>query len=269
MTHAIIKRSNPVSSDEEFDGFEKIMNANELGDLYEQNQIIDNSKNKIIILGYHQIRKIKNTDSQKAKLFITSPETFDKEMSYLHSNGYHSVPFSEYVDDFNSGNLKGIPEKSFIITFDDGYVSQYNEALPVLKKNNFSGTFFIYSYCVDKYPICLTSEEIKTLANNGMKIANHTLHHVYLPEYGDELIKKEVNLNEEKLISIVGTSSVENVFAYPYGANDGRVRKIIKDLGYSGAVGVLPEKESTTTDIYNLRRYLLGNDLDFFMSLFK
>ncbi|MFO0743884.1 MAG: polysaccharide deacetylase family protein [Candidatus Paceibacterota bacterium] len=265
FTYAVIERSGPVTLDEESDSFREFYSDKDLNDLYKK----DTNKNKIIILGYHQIREYRDTDSQKVKLFITSPETFEKEMKYLFDRGYESISLTDYFNYLNFGIKNFDLNKSFILTFDDGYASQYISALPILKKYNFSATFFIYSDCIDRYPVCMTNKEIKDLLSNNMKLGNHTLHHIYLPKYKDEIISKEIIENQNKLINNFGSSSVENVLAYPFGANDERVQNIVKNLGYLGAVGVLAKKEDNELNIYNLRRYLLGDNFTYFENLFK
>lgn len=268
FTHAVIERSGPVTLEEEADLLGDVLTEKNLNDLYQKSSsyIIEN---KIIILGYHQIREYKQTDSAKAKLFITSTEIFEKEMKYLSDNGYHSISLTDYINYINFGTKNFNLNKSFILTFDDGYTSQYLSAFPILKKYNFTATFFVYYDCIDKYPICMTSYNLKDLVSNNMKLGNHTLRHIYLPKYKDEIIAQEIVDNEAKLINLVGTSSVEQVVAFPFGGRDERLGNIVKNLGYLGAVGVLADKENREIDLYNLRRYLLGNNYDYFQSLFR
>ena len=275
---ADINRINAVSLDEEISGIENTLQVDDFRQINENKQ--DNSTSsvdivntkstiKIFILGYHQVRETKLTDGPKTRMFITKPEIFDKEMEFLSDKGYHTISIIDYVNYLKTGKANFNLNKSFILTFDDGYASQYVNAFPILKKYSFNATFFIYSDCIDRYPVCMTSEQLKDLTSNGMKIGNHTVHHLYLPKYSDDIIKNEIEVNEEKLISIVGTSSIENILAYPYGATDNRVEDIIKSFNYDGAVGVLATKKDKDNDIFNLRRYLLGEDYNFFESLFK
>jgi len=262
FTSKYISRDSAVSEDEEANLIDQNLNIDDLNKLY-LNHDKKNNSSKPIILGYHQVREYKDTDGIKTKLFITSPEIFEKEIKYLYTNGYHTISVSDYIN-----NINHIDNKDVVITFDDGYISQYINAFPILKKYNFTATFFIYTDCVDKYPVCMTSDNIKDLANSGMKIANHTTHHAFLTKYNNSTIIKEIEDNQNKLISLVGLNSMENILAYPYGANDQRVREIVKKEGYIGAVGVLPSGDENI-DIYNLRRYLLGNNYSFFENLFN
>ena len=277
-TNLDLYRNKAVSIDEEIAGIEY---AIKMADLREVNNIIKNKdeKNvdiintkstiKILMFGYHQIRDNKSTDGPKTKMFITKPETFEKEMKFLYDKGYSTITTTDYINYLKTGKADFNLDKSFILTFDDGYASQYTNAFPILKKYNFIATFFIYSDCIDKYPACMTSVQIKDLAANGMKIANHTLHHAYLPKYSDETIKAEIEINQQKIIDMVGTSSVENVVAYPYGGVDTRVENIVRSLEYDGALGIHASKKAKDNNLFNLKRYLMGEDMDYFERLFK
>ncbi len=287
ITDKNLDRNDTASIEEEFFGIEyprKLLEIKEVDEnKYGEREISTISKKKeiengilntkstikILMFGYHQIREIKSSDGPKTKMFITSPEIFEKEMKFLSEKGYRSISTTEYINYLKTGKADFDLNKSFILTFDDGYASQYINAFPVLKKYNFTATFFIYSDCIDKYPACMTSQEIKDLAANGMKMANHTSHHAYLPKYSDETIKNEISINKQKIIDMVGTSSIENVFAYPYGGTDDRVENIVKSFGYDGAVGILASKKEKDTNLFNLKRYLLGQDYVFFEGLFK
>ncbi|MDQ1282071.1 MAG: hypothetical protein QG630_422 [Patescibacteria group bacterium] len=286
-TEQNIYRDKAISLDEEVSGIEDAVKAadfREINDIIKDKdekqetspdkEVVDdiiNTKStiKILMFGYHQIREVKSSDGPKTKKFITSPEIFEKEMKFLSDKGYHTITTTDYINYLKTGKADFDLNKSFILTFDDGYASQYTNAFPILKKYNFTATFFIYSDCIDKYPACMTSQEIKDLAASGMKIASHTLNHVYLPKYSDSAVRNEIEENKQKIIDMVGTSSVENVFAYPYGGTDDRVENIVKSFGYDGAVGILASKKEKDTNLFNLKRCLLGQDYVFFETLFK
>ena len=281
-----IHRNTAVSIDEEIRGLEdaiRVANESEARDIVknkdgdtvspkiteENNDINSKSTIKVLMFGYHQVRETKSSDGPKTRAFITSPETFEKEMKFLSDNGYRTISTTDYINYLKTGKTDFNLNKSVILTFDDGYASQYTNALPILKKYGFTGTFFIYSDCIDKYPACMTSAEIKDLALNGMKIGNHTDHHAFLPKYNTDIVRNEIEINKQKIIDMVGTSSVENVFAYPYGGTDERVEEIVKSFNYEGAVGVMSSKRKQDKDLFNLKRYLLGEDYDYFLILFK
>lgn len=100
---------------------------------------------KLAVLMYHHISDEKNND------MIVTEEKFERDIKFLKENGYEAVSLKEvkaYID--GKGDL---PEKSIIITFDDGYLSNYEIAYPILKENNFKAQIFPVGilFGADKY----------------------------------------------------------------------------------------------------------------------
>lgn len=264
LTREYILRHSAVSIKEEASKLTNYFNEKDLNNLY-LNQQID--KDEVIILGYHQIRNTELTDTEKEKLFITPPEIFEQEMKYLFDHGYMTITITQYLKYLQDPIQNKISKPAIILTFDDGYRTQFANAYPILKKYNFTSTFFIYADCIDKYPICLTSEELTEMVNHGMRLGNHTEHHIALTEYKDKTIKKEIKDNQ-KFLEKFGQDNLEKIIAYPYGLVDERVEKIVKDLGYVGGLGVsFYAKEKN--NLYNLPRYLQGDNIQNFYDLFK
>lgn len=269
LTNSYLERKSAVSLEEEVTHFEKVINLDDLNSLYGKNHSPKTfSKDKVVVLAYHQVKEVEASDSEKARLFITSPEVFEEEMKLLRDKGYSSISLTKYIEHLNNRILHPIPEKSVVITFDDGYSSQYKNAFPVLKKYGFTATFFLYMDCIDKYPTCLTSGEIKEMTESGMTLANHTLRHTFLTEQKDSLIRQEILDNEKLLQEKFGIENIEKILAYPYGVEDERVRQILKDLGYIGGAGVTRGVEIDNKNVFNLYRYLMGNNLGIFEELF-
>ncbi|MCJ7691048.1 MAG: polysaccharide deacetylase family protein, partial [Clostridiaceae bacterium] len=99
--------------------------------------LVNNSKVKhndkgIPVLMYHAIGYEKGNTARVPK------ENFKEQMKYLKDNGYVTLTLDEAYDFFS--NNKPIPEKSVVLTFDDGYVDNYVEALPILKEFGFKAT---------------------------------------------------------------------------------------------------------------------------------
>lgn len=271
ITNNFLERKMAVSPEEEAEVFQKIFTKSELNNLYsESKESLDkkNLKDKVIILGYHQIRDIEKEDSDIARLFITPPEIFEEEMRLLKKEGYTSISLSDYIDYLNNRILNKIPEKSVVITFDDGYSSQYKEAFSILEKYGFTATFFLYMDCIDKYPACLTSSEIKKMIDSGHTLGNHTLRHLLLTDYKESIVEKEILENERLLVEKFGKENIEKILAYPYGAQNEKIEDLLKKNNYIGAVGVTRGAESNNKNNFNLKRYLLGDKIELFLNLF-
>ena len=70
-------------------------------------------------------------------------EVFEKQMRYLHENGYHSITLRDFYE--FSRFQKTIPKKAVIISIDDGYSSVYDIAVPILRRYGLKATLFIYT----------------------------------------------------------------------------------------------------------------------------
>ena len=130
-------------------------------------------------------------------------------------------------------------------------------------------TIFLYMDCIDKYPACMTTEQIQEMIVGGATVANHTLRHAFLIDQKESVIKREIVDNQNLLENKFGKENVEKVFAYPYGGQDEKIKFIIQNLGYVGAVGIKRGIEKDASNIFNLNRYLMGDKMDLFEELFR
>ena len=85
----------------------------------------------ITILNYHKV------DNMNIALSVL-PEDFDRQMAYLKENGYNTINTDQLYDYMVNG--AELPENPIMITFDDGYEDNYQNAYPILKKYGFTGT---------------------------------------------------------------------------------------------------------------------------------
>ena len=82
----------------------------------------------IPVLNYHQINDVDEN------LLTVSTAEFETQMAWLEGNGFHTITVSELIDYLEG---KGsLPERPVLITFDDGYIDNYQCAFPILKKHN-------------------------------------------------------------------------------------------------------------------------------------
>jgi len=92
-------------------------------------------KNKLLIVVYHQV----TTEHEKYSSGGVTQKQLDQHVSLL-KKAFNILPFNEALFKFQSGKL---PKNSLVITFDDGYKDNVENALPVLKKHKSSGLFFV------------------------------------------------------------------------------------------------------------------------------
>lgn len=127
------------------------------------------------------------------------------------------------------------------VTFDDGYLDNYEVALPVLEQLGIKATFFVATgflngrmpTSVGEVPM-MTSDHVRELANLGHEIGAHTKSHLRLTTIPLEAARREVAMSKEYLESLLGREVVS--FAYPRGAFDEQVKTLVDSLGFRVAV---------------------------------
>lgn len=150
-----------------------------------------------------------------------------------------------------------IPNKPlFALTFDDGLLSQYQQAKPILDRYEAEATFFVMgtAWQGDGVHIYMTPDQIKHLAGLGYEIGSHTVNHTPLVtlrtrNYGTYL--DEITQSRDQLAELVDDEITS--FAYPNGSYNGAVASDIAEL-YKAAVSTQPGRIQTESIKYALRR---------------
>jgi len=155
------------------------------------------------------------------------PDQFEAQMAYLQDKGYQSVSLEQLYQALYKGG--SLPEKPFVITFDDGYADNYTTALPILKKHGFTATIFMVSSYIDGEGF-MSWSQLKELAANGWEIEGHTVNHPYLSRLDSGTVLKELQGSKELLEN--GLGHPVKFFAYPYGDLNAGVALAVERTGY-------------------------------------
>jgi len=215
------------------------------------------------VLMYHDI-KVKPING-----FDVSRKDFVKQLDWLIEQGYHSLSLYEFLACSNS-NLP-FPEKSILITFDDGYEGIYQYAAPELTKRNMHATFFVFSKGINSalpgYPY-VTDTQLKELAANSLfSIQSHTITHADLSDSSLTKIQQEVE--ESKTFIENFTRKPCRVIAYPYGHYNREVLQVVEEAGYEAAFSVSDLGLMDVEAKYTIPRIYMGvllgeNDMELF-----
>jgi len=188
------------------------------------------------ILIYHSIRPYIPTDSAGARRWIATPQTLEAELAWLKDNGYTSVTFDALEARITRD--APLPPRPVILSFDDDWQSQYDNAVPLLRTYGFTATFFIWVRAVGR-PHHMSWDEIRELDADGMEIGCHTLTHLILPRLGnDEQLRHELVAAKDLIEMHIGHPVTS--LAYPFGQYDERVVQAARDAGFTSARSTWP-----------------------------
>ncbi|HTZ51488.1 MAG TPA: polysaccharide deacetylase family protein [Spirochaetia bacterium] len=199
------------------------------------------------ILIYHSIRPYAPEDTHGARRWIATPETLESELSWLRDNGYTSVTFEALRRNIEEGTP--LPPRPVILSFDDDWQSQFDNAVPLLHKYGFTATFFVWVRAVGRVHH-MSWDEIRQLDAEGMEIGCHTLTHLVLPRLkNDEQLTREIVAARDQIVAHLGHPVT--TFAYPFGQYDERVVQAAREAGFTTA-------RSTWPGVYHTRDGLLS-----------
>ena len=207
------------------------------------------------VLCYHRF------EPGKGELII-NPAEFEAEMKKIKDAHVNVIPMHDFLA-WRRGE-KSIPSRSVIISLDDGWISGYEVAWPILKKYGYPFTMFIYTDYVRGGPKSggksMSWDQLGEMRDAGVDIECHTVTHSDLrrskrgktaEQYADYLKNELVNSKD-----IIETNLAIKVLAiaYPYGNYSTEVEEMCKTAGYEAAFTVNPQKRSRI----HRRPYTLG-----------
>lgn len=192
------------------------------------------------VLMYHMVRE--HIAGAKFNKLRVKPAEFEKQIKWLSEQGFKFVSMQELYDQWGQHSPKTVA-----ITFDDGYLDNLTNALPILKKYNAKATIYVV---VDRHDRDWSSykkahhnsgelaqepkindAQLKQLVDSGLiEIGSHTLSHVNLKTATAE--QREQELTESRTILQQQTGQFINSFAYPFGIYAQADVEVARQVGY-------------------------------------
>ena len=210
------------------------------------------NKNMVPILTYHSVEPSSNND------LTVEVSKFERQLKMLKKLGYKTLSLDQFLCWKNGECDK--PNHSVLITFDDGYLNNYEYAFKLLKEYDFNAVVFYLGVNYDKentnYMDIKDILKIKKEYPN-IEFASHTfnLHNREMKNY--EAVKSD----SDKMKRIIDTKYI----AYPYGEYDSEYIRALKDSGYEMAFTFGPGKEHRkarlTDDNYKIPRLNISNNM--------
>ncbi|MDM8556411.1 polysaccharide deacetylase family protein [Desulfococcaceae bacterium HSG7] len=213
------------------------------------------------VLSYHRFTR----DKKSKNRMVVTQAAFEAQMNYLKDGGYTVVTLSQFYAflDFEDQ----IPEKSVVITIDDGFRSAFDIAYPILKKFNYPATFFLYTGVVGSKN-AMTWKQIQELKQSGFDIQSQTRTHRDMSKLlKGENFKSYISRLEKEITwaqrNIRDKITITPVFmAYPYGKWNHLVIALLKKHGFRGGLTVERGSNPFFTDNFEVKRAMIYGNYD-------
>jgi len=180
-----------------------------------------------------------------------APGEFAAQMGALKSAGWNAVTLDQLEAHWARGAALG-PGKPIVLTFDNGYDSQYTRALPVLRRLGWVGVENIQLTGLPPSQGGLGPAQIRGLLDAGWELDTQGLSHADLPALDAQQLQREVAGARTVLQRRYGVPV--NWFCYPSGHYDATVIAAVKAAGYTGSTTVVPGWARPREDPYRLHR---------------
>ncbi len=215
-------------------------------------------KKNVAILMYHSISDITNL---RFRQFTVPPTLFAEQMAYLHQHAYIPITVTQYVRALTRGE-SALPERPV-----DGFADFYTEALPVLKRYNFTATLYVSTAFIDGTSrwlkrqgeasrLMLTWEKLTEISMSGIECGAHSHSHPQLDTLHCSLARDEIVRSKRLLGDHLGQEIFS--FAYPYGYYTALVRQFVREAGYTSACAVRHAMSSEAVDLFSLARLMVS-----------
>jgi peptidoglycan/xylan/chitin deacetylase (PgdA/CDA1 family) len=181
------------------------------------------------------------------ELYVSASD-FRAQMRWLERHGYHPVTQRDVWNHWRTG--AALPRKPIVISFDDGYRSVADAALPAMQRRSWRG---VLNLTVKNLRVSggLSQWRVRMLIAAGWELASHSLTHPDLTSLDDRTLSREVTRSRALLRDRFGVPV--DFFCYPAGRHDARVMRAVRRAGYLGATTTI-EGLARPDEAYELRR---------------
>ena len=186
-----------------------------------------------VVLVYHAVDDVPRKHDPRR--LVTPPRHLEAHIRMLRRLGYRFVTAEELLVD---GHVLPPPERTAVLTFDDGWADWLSVALPLLQRLEVRATFYVCpgwfgteSDLIGRGAGRLLDEEgVGALHEAGMELGAHSVSHPDLRKLEDSALAEEIGGSKAAVERITGQPC--RTFAYPYGLYDERVERAAGTAGF-------------------------------------
>jgi methionyl-tRNA formyltransferase len=219
---------------------------------------VELAKPRITVLLFHRV-----SDNARDNLTV-GIEQFDRQMSLLHRR-CEVLPIEEVVTRSNVSRSR-LP--LVCVTFDDGYLDNYQNAVPILMRHGIPASFFVSTGMIgtgrrfphdirrgNPYIPTMQWEHLREMCKAGFTIGSHSVSHIDCATEREETVRDELAQSLADLRRELGLGDV--LFAYPYGGRKNMTPQrleLVKEAGYCGCLSAYGGVNVGKVDRYNVLR---------------
>ena len=228
---------------------------------------VSDQRKRIPILMYHSISA---EAGPKYRQFAIPPMRFAEQMAFLNQQGYTPLTVSQFVQVSQAG-VGALPARPVVLTFDDGFLDFYTDALPIMQQYGCTATLYVATTYVEGTSRwmqrigegsrrILSWHQLQEISDSGIECGAHSHTHpqmdlIPLSQARQEILQSKYILEEHLGITIKS-------FAYPYGYHTSAVKQLVCSAGYSSACATGYALNIEVTDPFALKRLLVSPDMD-------
>jgi len=223
---------------------------------------------RVSILSYHRL--ISRAEVRAGRVRDDEPmwacydDVFAAQLDALAAGGFTTIDLDDWLE-IRSGR-RAAPARPVVLTFDDGYRSNYELAYPLLRARGLKAVIFValepdahtrrQVAGIDGF---LDASQLGEMAGHGISIQSHSLTHRILTELDDDAIRRELGESRRRLEAIVARPVRH--FCVPRAGGDERVRRLVREAGYASSCGGRRGTATRRSDPFDLPRIAIERDM--------
>ena len=228
------------------------------------------NRQRVVILCYHGVTERSQRHPSDIHGLHIRADRFEKQLDYLRRH-YQVISLAEFVKACE--NKAPLPDYSVVLTFDDGYRNFLTCALPRILARNMHVSIFLITDRIQPHNQShlngwsesddekfLSWEEVKTLQQQGVEIGSHTCSHRKLSEIVPVEAERELSASHQTIAARLSQATMP--LAFPYGSYSDATIAMTRRLPYTCALTTDAGTNGPATDLFLLRRNLIGDDDD-------
>jgi len=229
------------------------------------------AKRRLAILAFHSVGESSVRDWNT--WFYIPEATFTEQLQHLRTRGWHTISHIQLLQGLAHPDT--LDERTVLLTFDDGYRSMVDVALPILESFGYPAVLFVPTAFIGGYnsfepegwapkEVICDWEELQELERRGVSVQSHGVSHRPFSDLSTPELVAE--LERSKAVLEDGLGKAVDLLSYPYGdagTDSEKTRQLAKDFGYAAAClyGGGPFHLPPNNQ-YRLERVAMGPDTD-------